>query len=198
MKDIADLLDLHTQGSGILHLGDNIYKRAKFAATNSHKFKGWITALIEGGYIKREKEVGEDKTFYDRAKKFINENPHLHRKIISQNKRYTFFYLEDLKSLDEGPIGTYGSNLVAQRSIAIDNSIIPLGTPAIVSLKLPVVDENLDIKSFEPTQKLTFCQDTGGAIKGGRIDFFAGTGEKAKKFAYSVWQEGKLYLVILK
>ncbi|MEF3280947.1 MAG: MltA domain-containing protein [Elusimicrobiota bacterium] len=198
MKDIADVLDIHTQGSGILKLKEGGYKRAKFAATNSLKFKGWMTALIEGGYIQRYGGVGEDKTFYDRAKKFINEKPDLQRPIISQNKRYTFFYLDDMKSFDEGPIGTYGLNLVAQRSIAIDNSIIPLGMPAVVNLKLPVFDDNLNINSFKQSQRLVFCHDTGGAIKGARVDFFAGTGDKAKKFAYSIWEPGNLYLLILK
>lgn len=198
LKDITDVLDLHTQGSGILKLKEGGYKRAKFAATNSLKFKGWMTALVEGGYIERKGKVGEDKTFYDRAKKFINEHPDLWRKVFSQNKRYAFFYLEDLKSFDEGPIGTYGLNLVAQRSIAIDNSIIPLGLPAIINVKLPVVNDNLEITSFEEKPRLVFCHDTGGAIKGARVDFFAGTGNKAKKFAYSIWAEGNLYLLVIK
>ncbi|MCX7641235.1 MAG: MltA domain-containing protein [Elusimicrobiales bacterium] len=198
LKDITDVLDLHTQGSGILKMKEGGYKRAKFAATNSLKFKGWMTVLLEKGYIERKGAIGEDKTFYDRAKEFINRNPHLWRDIIGSNKRYAFFYLDDLKSFDEGPIGTYGSNLVAQRSIAIDNSIIPLGAISFINIDLPVLDENLNIKEFKKAQRFTFCHDTGGAIKGARIDFFAGTGEKAKKFAYSLWKKGNLYLLVLK
>lgn len=198
MKDIADLLDIHTQGSGVLKMRDGSYKRARFAATNSLKFKGWMTALLESGYIKRDGGVGDDKTFYDRSKKFINEHPELHRKIIGQNKRYVFFSIADLKLLDEGPIGTYGLNLVAQRSVAVDNSIIPMGTPAVINVKLPLVDDSFNISSFNNSKKIVFCQDTGGAINGARVDFFAGTGEKAKKFAYSVWEKGNFYLLIIK
>jgi membrane-bound lytic murein transglycosylase A len=149
MKDIADLLDIHTEGSGVLKMKEGGYKRARFAATNSLKFKGWMTALLEGGYLKRDGGVGEDKTFYERSKKFINEHTELQRKIIGQNKRYVFFSLDDLKSMDDGPIGTYGSNLVGGRSIAVDNSIIPMGTPAFINVNLPVVDDGLNITSFE-------------------------------------------------
>lgn len=198
LKDITDVLDLHTQGSGILKMKEGGYKRAKFAATNSHKFKGWMTALLEKGYIERKGAIGQDKTFYDRAREFINQNPQLWREIIGANKRYAFFYLEDLKSFDEGPIGTYGFNLIAHRSIAIDNSIIPLGMPAFISVELPVVDDNLEIKEFKLSNRFVFCHDTGGAIKGARVDYFAGTGDKAKKFAYSVWKKGNLYLMVLK
>lgn len=198
LKDITDLLDLHTQGSGILKIREGGYKRAKFAATNSLKFKGWMTALVEKGYIERKGAVGQDRTFYDRAKEFINKNPHLWREVIGQNKRYVFFSLEDIESFDEGPYGTYGLNLVAHRSVAVDNSIIPLGTPAFIKLELPVIDDNLNIKEFKKTERFVFCHDTGGAIKGARVDYFAGTGEKAKKFAYSVWKEGNFYLLILK
>ncbi|MEW6012938.1 MAG: MltA domain-containing protein [Elusimicrobiota bacterium] len=198
MKDITDLLDLHTQGSGILKLKEGGYKRVKFAATNSLKFKGWMTALIEGGYIKRDGAVGKDNTFYDRAKKFINENPNLWREVIGSNKRYAFFSLDDLKSFDEGPIGTYGFNLVGGRSIAIDNSLIPMGTPAFIKVNLPDVDDKLNIKGFNENKRFVFAHDTGGAIKGARVDYFAGTGDRAKKFAYSVWEKGNLYLIVIK
>lgn len=198
LKDITDVLDLQTQGSGILKMKEGGYKRAKFAATNSLKFKGWMTTLIEKGYIERKGGVGEDKTFYDRAKEFINKNQYLWREIIGSNRRYVFFYLDDLKSFDEGPIGSYGLNLIKHRSIAIDNLLIPLGTLGFIRVELPVLDKSLNIKEFRLSERFVFCHDTGGAIKGARVDYFAGTGDDAKKFAYSVWKKGNLYLLILK
>lgn len=196
LKDITDLLDLHTQGSGILKLREGGYKRARYAATNSLKFKGWMGKLLEMGYIKREENGGN--SFYERAKDFINKNPQLWREVIGANKRYTFFYLDDLKSFDEGPIGTYGLNLVGGRSIAVDNSIIPLGITGFINLKLPVVDDNLKVKEYSQERLFVFAQDTGGAIKGARVDFFSGTGDKAKTFAYSVMEKGNFYLLVAK
>ena len=198
LKSMPDVLDLHTQGSGILKLKDGGYKRAKFAATNSLKFRGWMSYLIEKGYIRREGDVGKDKTFYERAIDFINSRPDLWEEVFGSNSRYTFFSLDEVKSFDEGPIGTYGLNLVAERSIAVDNSLIPLGVIGYIKLKLPDIDEKLDITGFSIKERFVFAHDTGGAIKGARIDYFAGTGERAKKFAYSVWDKGNLYLFIIK
>jgi membrane-bound lytic murein transglycosylase A len=198
LKTMTDVLDLHTQGSGILKLDNGKYVRAKFAATNSLKFKGWMSYLLEKGYIKREGNVGKDKTFYDRAVSFINSRPELWEEVFGSNKRYVFFMLDEVKSVDEGPIGTYGLNLVAQRSVAVDNSIIPLGIIGYINLKLPDVDENLNVKGFSNKERFIFAHDTGGAIKGARIDYFAGTGDIAKKFAYSVWDKGNLYIFVIK
>lgn len=192
LKDPTDVMDLHIQGSGILKLPDGKYKRAKFAATNSLRFKGWMSVLIEFGLMDRSELTLES------AKRYIRNHPEYQRLIFSKNRRYTFFNLEDVKSFDEGPIGTYGLNLVAQRSIAIDNSIIPLGTPAFINVNLPEVDEKGILYGFKPSSRFVFCHDTGGAIKGMRVDFFAGTGDKAKGFAYSMWEKGDLYLIVLK
>jgi len=198
LKNITDVLDLQTQGSGILKLKNGGYKRAKFAATNSLKFKGWMSYLIEKGYLKREGEVGKDKTFYERAINFINSRQDLWREVFGSNKRYSFFYLDDLKSFDEGPIGTYGLNLVGRRSIAVDTSIIPLGIIGYINVNLPDIDDNLNIVGFSNKQNFVFAHDTGGAIKGARVDYFAGTGDLAKKFAYSVWERGNLYILLIK
>jgi len=198
LKSMPDVLDLHTQGSGILKLPDGKYIRAKFAATNSLKFKGWMSYLIEKGYIKREGNVGKDKTFYERAIEFINLRSDLWEEVFGSNKRYTFFALDDIKSFGEGPIGTYGSNLVAERSVAVDNSLLPLGIIGYINLKLPDIDEDLNITGFSNKERFVFAHDTGGAIKGARVDYFAGTGDRAKKFAYSVWDKGNLYLFVIK
>jgi len=47
--------------------------------------------------------------------------------------------------------------------------------------------------------RFVFCQDTGGAIKSpGRVDFFAGNGKKARTFAFKLWDQGTLHLLVLK
>ncbi len=42
-----DIMNLHIQGSGKLALPDGKKVKAKFAATNSLHFKGWITHLFK-------------------------------------------------------------------------------------------------------------------------------------------------------
>lgn len=192
LKSAADVMDLHTQGSGILKLPDGKYMKAKYAATNSLKFKGWMTALLESGLMTRA-ELNADS-----AKKFIDSHPELERKILTQNKRFTFFKLEDNSDITVGPEGTYGHPLVGERSIAIDNSIIPFGTLAFMKTNLPDVDKDGNYFGKKPDSRFVFCHDTGGAIKNGRVDFFAGNGPRAKRFAFSLWDPGKLYFIVIK
>ena len=191
-KSMADVMDLHIEGSGILKLTDGKYIKAKFAATNSQKFKGWMSALVDMGLVKREDLTAKT------AKEFIDSNPELERAVLSQNKRYTFFKLEEIKDIEAGPEGTYGYPLVPARSIAIDNSLIPLGALAFMQTNFPDVDEKGTLYGIKPDSRFVFCHDTGGAIKGARVDFFIGNGDKAKTFAYSLWEKGKLYLLIVK
>ena len=66
------------------------------------------------------------------------------------------------------PLGTQGVPLTAERSIAIDPRVIPLGVPLYLSTTHP---------TREPLNRLMVAQDTGGAIAGAvRGDF---TGARA-------------------
>jgi membrane-bound lytic murein transglycosylase A len=192
-KDRVDIMDLHIQGSGRLQFPGGKQVRAKFAATNSLPFRGWMTTMVNAGMIPKE-----DLT-YEKAKKYVLEHPKLEEWILSSNKRYTFFEIEEIKDPSQGPEGTYAGPLFAGRSIAVDNALIPLGALTYISVNLPEVDSKGKLMGIALDSRFVFCQDTGGAIKGpGRIDFFAGHGPKAKTFARSVWETGKVYILILK
>ena len=119
---------------------------------------------------------------------------------MSADARYGFFTLEDIKDPDEGPNGTYGLPLTGWRSVAVDNSLVPMGALGFLKVsEFPDVTEDGVLKGTKPDARFVFCQDTGGAIKGpGRIDFFAGNGIKAKTFAFRVWNKGEMYLLVLK
>ena len=193
LKDHADIMDLHIEGSGRLQLPDGRFIKANFAATNSLKFKGWLTALVESGGLPRE------GLSHEKGKQYIAEHPDQERAIMSQNKRYTFFKLEQLFDPETGPDGTYGFPLTGWRSIAIDNALVPMGALAFMSVTTPDVDEKGALLGRKQDNRFVFCQDTGGAIKGpGRVDFFAGNGEKARTFAFKLWDPGALYLLVLK
>ncbi len=193
LKDRADVMDLHIEGSGRLQLPDGRQIKAKFAATNSLKFKGWLTALVEMGGLPRE------GLSHEKGKRYLLENPDKERAIMSRNRRYTFFKLEEMADPADGPDGTYGFPLVGWRSIAIDNALVPLGALAFMSVTTPDVDEKGVLLGRKQDKRFVFCQDTGGAIKGpGRVDFFAGAGEKARTFAFKLWDPGVLYLLVLK
>ncbi|MBI4802998.1 MAG: MltA domain-containing protein [Elusimicrobia bacterium] len=192
-KDRADIMDLHIEGSGRLKLEDGRQIKAKFAATNSLKFKGWLAALVESGALPREGLT------HEKGKQYLLEHPDKERSIMSQNRRYTFFKLEQPADPQEGPTGTYGLPLVGWRSVAVDNALVPLGALAFMSVNTPDVNEQGVLLGRKQDSRFVFCQDTGGAIKGpGRVDFFAGNGAKARTFAFKLWDQGALYLLALK
>lgn len=81
--------------------------------------------------------------------------------------------------------------LTAERSVAVDRSIIALGTPIWLSTQLPL--------SQAPYQRLVLAQDTGGAINGPiRADVFFGRGARAKTLAGNMKQEGSIFVLLPK
>ena len=192
-KNRADIMDLHIEGSGRLQLPDGKVIKANFAATNSLKFKGWLSAMVEAGDLPRE------GISHEKGVEYLAAHPDRERPVMSANKRYTFFKLDMDIDPETGPTGTYGLPLTGWRSIAIDNSLVPMGALAFLRADMPDVKDDGTLIGYKPDSRFVFCQDTGGAIKGpGRVDFFAGAGKKARTFAFKVWNQGQLYLLLLK
>jgi membrane-bound lytic murein transglycosylase A len=75
-----------------------------------------------------------------------------------------------------GPRGAQGVPLTAGRSVAVDPTAVPYGTPLWLDTTEPL--------SATPLRRLVMAQDTGGAITGAvRIDYFWGSGEAAEQQA---------------
>ena len=136
----------------------------------------------------------------EKAAEYLNEHPELEAELLSVNKRYTFFELLPVLPHDKGPVGTIGFNLTAERSVAVDPQYVPLGSIAFIEMnKKPDISSADKLTGFKKESRFVLCQDTGGAIKGaGRVDYFAGTGHRAKKVASNTWSEGKLYILLAK
>lgn len=101
------------------------------------------------------------------------------------------FFRETGASGDAGAVGALGVPLTAGRSIAVDPRSTPLGYPVFVSTREP--------GSGAPIQRLTFAQDTGGAIRGAvRADYFFGAGMQAASQARRMKQSGQLWVFLPK
>jgi len=88
----------------------------------------------------------------------------------------------------DGPIGALGVPLLAQRTIAVDPRMIPLGAPVFLATTYP--------QSTRPLARLVLAQDTGGAIRGPvRADFFWGFGDGAGREAGRMRQDGRMWLL---
>ena len=188
VDDATDAFFLHIQGSGRLQLPDGHVVRLGYADQNGHPYRAIGGVLVQRGDIARE------NLSMQTIKAWGREHPDALPALLDENPSYVFFREvppPEPGSLDariDGPIGALGVPLLAQRTIAIDRNLLPLGAPFFL--------DALDPDSRAPLQRLTMAQDTGGAIRGAiRADFFYGTGKEAGDRAGKMREMGRLWLL---
>ncbi len=107
--------------------------------------------------------------------------------IYERQSQLCFF--KELPNDLTGPIGTLGAPLTAERSIAVDQRVIPMGVPVYLSTTFPATDR--------PLNRLMVAQDTGGAINGAvRADFYWGFGDAAGSQAGRMKQQGRMWVLL--
>lgn len=72
--------------------------------------------------------------------------------------------------------------------------MIPLGAACV--LKTALAD--YDTGEAEPFLSLVLAQDTGGAIKGTRMDLFCGSGPEAEQLAGHLQERSEVFLLVSK
>jgi membrane-bound lytic murein transglycosylase A len=188
-----DVLVLQIQGSGRLRVtepdGSQRTVRVAYAAHNDHPYRSVGRWLIEQGELRADAASWPAiRDWGQRAgSQRLNE-------MLWSNPRVVFFREETLpdevsgQSGQGGPIGQPGQGgptgprgaqgvpLTAGRSVAVDATAVPYGTPLWLDTTEPL--------SATPLRRLVMAQDTGGAITGAvRVDYFWGTGEAAEQQA---------------
>ena len=173
---------LHIQGSGRIKLDDGSMTAVGYADQNGQPYTSIGKILIERGDIARE-----DISLFS-IREWLEKNPQQARSLLEQNRSYIFFSIRD--NAEENPRGSLNVPLTPGRSIAVDPSNIALGSPVWLDTSYPYeMDHTL--------QRLTFAQDTGGAIKGyARADMFWGNGKMAEKLAGEMKQPAELYVLL--
>ena len=176
---LIDINIMQIQGSAVATLPDGNKIRIGYAENNGHPFCGLGSILLAKGWLKQ----GESSMIH--IKDWLKNNPDKADKIYNENKRYIFHRI--IKG--EGPIGAQGVALQAGRSLAVDRSIIPLGSLLWLETSTP---------NNKQLEKLVIAQDIGSAIKGiVRGDYFWGSGsDEILKLAGSMNQEGRYFILI--
>lgn len=182
VKDPIDAMVLHIQGSGRLDLtepdGTRKQIRVAYAGTNDRPYGSIGRWLLDRGLVRDATWPG--------IKAWMVQNPQRTQELLWSNPRYVFFREEPLDALDAafGPKGAQGVPLTPGRSIAVDKSSIPYGTPVWLASPGPLV----------PLQRLVLAQDTGSAIVGAvRADYFVGWGAQAGDTAGRLKQPLRLW-----
>ena len=180
-EDPVDLFFLQIQGSGRIELPDGKHMRIGYANQNGYPYKSIGKILVDRGEMKLEEASMQN------IKAWGKKNPDKLPELLASNPSYVFF--RELPNGPEGPIGSLGVPLTAERSIAVDPKFIPLGAPVFLSTTYPL--------SSRPLNRLVMAQDTGGAIAGPvRADLFWGFGGEAGELAGKMKQKGRLWVLL--
>lgn len=180
-SDPVDVFFLQIQGSGRLDLPDGGFKHILYGGKNGRQYRSLGRLLIDRGHVPKE------EMSMQRIRSFLAENPDLAQDLLFENPSYVFF-----KLADDGPYGSIGSILTPKVSVAVDRRMIPLGS--VVALKTALMD--YDTGEAEPFFSLMLAQDTGGAIKGTRMDLFCGTGREAELLAGHLQEDSEVFMLI--
>lgn len=180
-KNPVDVFFLQIQGSGRLALPDGSSKHILYGGKNGHRYVSLGKLLINRGHVPK------DEMSMQRIRRFLSNNRDIAWELMFENPSYVFFTLSD-----EGPYGSIGSILTPKVSVAVDRKTIPLGS--VLALRTALV--NYDLGESEEFFSLVLAQDTGGAIKGTRMDLFCGSGEEAELLAGHLQEESEVFMLV--
>ncbi|MGB3200049.1 MAG: MltA domain-containing protein [Nodosilinea sp.] len=179
---------VQVQGSAKLQLTNGQIMSVGYAGRTEYPYTSIGRALVNDGKIDSENLSLPNLIAYFEA------HPEALDQYLPQNERFIFF-----REGDGGPpTGSLSVPVTAGYSIATDKSLLPPGAAAIIQVALPQqTPEGGWIN--QPTTRLVFDQDTGGAILGpGRVDLFVGSGAQAGELAGRINTPGRLYYLLLR
>ena len=181
VDNAVELFFLEIQGSGQILLPDGSRMRVGYSDQNGHPFRSL------GGLLIRRGEIKPERASMQGIKEWARRNPAKVQQFMNANPSFVFF--KELPGDLSGPIGTLGVPLTAERSIAVDQRVIPLGVPVYLSTTFPNTRQELN--------RLMVAQDTGGAINGAvRADFYWGFGDEAGAQAGRMKQQGRMWVLL--
>ena len=179
----TDAFFLHIQGSGRLVFPDGSVSHVLYAGKNNRSY-------VPLGRVMRDRGMLDPGNVNMQSiRQCLLENPDKCAELFDTNPSYVFF-----REASQGPIGAMGRTLTPWVSTATDRGTLPHGSLVFSILPLPDATGKPNV----PFYGLTLPQDTGGAIKGKRIDLFCGSGEQAAHTAGYLDAKGAVYILVKK
>lgn len=180
--DPVDVYILQVQGSGRVRFTDGSEARVLYAAQNGRPY------VSIGRILKERGELPPDGVNMPAIRQWLESHPAQARELMNTNPSYVFFRMEEGSA--SGPLGCTGRPLTPWVSLATDRSVLPSG--ALVAFSAPVPQP----AGGGAVTGLGLAQDTGGAIKGYRIDLFCGAGDRAAAVAGHLDAPGPAWLLL--
>ncbi len=187
LKDRLDAYLLQVQGSGRILMPDGTTRALHYASSNGLTYNSLGKLFVDKKIMTRE-EVS-----IDAIRAYFDSHPDQMEPMLHHNPRYIFFNWGD----DQGPRGSLGQVLTADRSVAVDHGIFPTGALGYLISRRPVLNDDGTINHWKTFGRFVLPQDSGAAIKGpGRVDLFLGNDYYAEKAAGSMKEKGSLFFLL--
>jgi membrane-bound lytic murein transglycosylase A len=186
VDDWIDAFFLHVQGSGRVNLADGSVIHVGYDGQNGHQYVSLGRVMLDKGLLPKGGANMQAIRAWGLA------NPEQMRTLMQENPSFIFF--RELPG--GGPNGSMGVALTPERSIAVDQTVVPLGAPVWLEGRHPdPANTTADIS----WRRLMVAQDIGGAIRGrNRADVFWGAGAKATLVAGHMAEPGRLFVLLPK
>ena len=186
LRDEVDLFYAQVQGSARLRLPDGTMTRLVYAGRNGQPYTSIGRVVVAEGHMTME------AMSLERLQAWLRANPAEARRVMRLNRSYIFFAVRQDLDPAKGPVGAASVPLVPLRSIAVDRTLWPYGTPFVIAADLPE-----PAGGTRPFAALTIAQDTGSAILGpARADIFFGSGAAAGTRAGLVRHPGRFVVLL--
>lgn len=180
LADPVEVFFLHVQGSGRVKLTDGRAIRVGFGGRNGHPYRSVGTELVRRGLFEPHQVSAQA------IRRWVQDNPEEGAALLHHNPSFIFFREVNEVPPERGPLGAMNRSVTAQRSVAVDPAVVPLGAPVWI-----------ETEGQAPLRRLMVAQDTGSAIKGAqRADIFFGTGEAAGRVAGRVRDRGRMVVLL--
>ncbi len=184
-KNPIDIFFLQIQGSGRLILPDNRECHVLYAGKNGREY-------VSLGRVMRNKGLlPADGISMQSIRDYLERHPYAMQSLLNSNPSYVFFRLSD-----SGPYGAINQILTPRVSLATDPALLPLGGVLAFTVPLPAKNAEGGFTPGTPFTGIGLAQDTGGAIKGHRLDFFSGYGDDATWIAGHMNTPGSVWLLL--
>ena len=187
IEDPVDAFFLQVQGSGRLRFTDGSVKHILYNGKNNRAYVSLGRVMKERGLL------APDNVNMRSIREYLKTHPEERDELLCANPSYVFFRLSD-----SGPYGAMQKELTPLASVAVDRKVLALGSLLVYAVPYPGADKDSE-RTIQGAGGVLYgvavAQDTGGAIKGKRVDLFAGAGPEAEYLSGHLDAPGAVFLL---